>query len=156
MLKYDTIFDRAFFYDRHLIGVNNEDHIKVTGFINMIQLPLMWMLALFRGESMDGYFNIFNHSIIYKDNFNQDYLCIIVMVILSVLLLLKPHIDFNIVRVQGNKEKLFITDIFAYLFFTAFAIVFVDPTPEVSLFEILAFVITLSGYSLQFIFRNTI
>jgi hypothetical protein len=47
-----------------------------------------------------------------------------------------------------------LTDVFGYLFFTAFTIVIVDPSLDVSLFQLLAFFLTITGYSLQFTFRN--
>ncbi len=97
-LKYDTLFDKPFLNDRLLININYEDHIKITGFINIIQLPMMWIFAFLKGDSKHGFYNIFQASTMYKDVFNQDFSCIVVLILLNIFYLLKPHIDFRLIR----------------------------------------------------------
>ena len=49
-LKIDALFDRSFFNDRHLFGISKEDNLKMTAFINVIQLPLMFIVTMIKAE----------------------------------------------------------------------------------------------------------
>jgi hypothetical protein len=103
-LKNDVLFDRSFIYDRHLFSLNLEDNLKVTSAINIIQLPLMFILAFLRGDKViSGYFNIYQSNTIYQEIFVSSYSIIIIFLIISLIHLTKPHLDFKLLQMQGDQ-----------------------------------------------------
>lgn len=98
-LKNDILFDRPFIYDRHLFSINSEDNLKMTSAINIIQLPLMFILTFLKGDKViSGYFNLLQSYTIYQEIFLSKYPIIIIFILISLIHMAKPYLDFKLLQ----------------------------------------------------------
>ena len=63
----------------------------------------MFILAFLKGDKViSGYFNVFQSQTIYQEIFLSSCNHIIVFVLISLIHLGKPHLDFKLLHLQGD------------------------------------------------------
>jgi hypothetical protein len=109
------------------------------------------MFSLLAGERLNGVLNFYQPSDIYQKLFLNDWSLLIVLILLLMIFLGKPLINYWAIKHNQRKDDLFFLEFFARFFFPAFSLVFIDMNAKVEVLDIFGFLLVMIGCIFHFL-----